>query len=57
MNELIARVRDEAKLAGENDRKLLLDALRNLSYEIETPQDTMQRIMFMVEIRNKFMDS
>lgn len=50
MNELIARVRDEAKSADENGRKQLLDSLRNLSYEIETPQDTMQRIMFMVGI-------
>ncbi|KAH6679190.1 S-adenosyl-L-methionine-dependent methyltransferase [Halenospora varia] len=47
MNELIARARDEAKSADENGRKQLLDSLRNLSYEIETPQDTMQRIMFM----------
>ncbi|TVY62837.1 O-methyltransferase lepI [Lachnellula suecica] len=47
MEELIAKAREEANSANENGRKQLLDSLRNLSYEIETPQDTMQRIMFM----------
>jgi len=48
MNEFPAKAREEANSADENGRKQLLDSLRNLSYEIETPQDTMQRIMFMV---------
>ena len=48
MNELIARARDEAESTDEFGRKQILDSLRKISYEIETPQDTMQRIMFMV---------
>ena len=45
---------DQAKrLAGnvsEQERKKLIDGLRDLSYSLETPDDTMQRIMYMVGV-------
>ena len=43
---------DEAKRLAENvneqERKKLIDGLRDLSYSIETPDDTMNRIMYLV---------
>lgn len=45
-------IADQAKrLAGnvsEQERKKLIDGLRDLSYSLETPDDTMQRIMYLV---------
>ena len=35
---------------SEQEREKLIDALRDLSYSLETPDDTMQRIMYMVRV-------
>ena len=37
-----------AETVNEQERKKLIDGLRDLSYSIETPDDTMHRIMYMV---------
>ena len=46
------RIAEEVKrLATDSDeasRKRLIDDLREISYSIETPDDTMQRLMYTV---------
>jgi demethylsterigmatocystin 6-O-methyltransferase len=48
MDALIAQVQSIAKTADEAGRKKLLDSLRDLSYSLETPSDTSQRVMYQV---------
>ena len=48
MEAIIDQAKGLAKNASEQERKKLIDALRDLSYSLETPDDTMQRIMYMV---------
>jgi demethylsterigmatocystin 6-O-methyltransferase len=42
------QAREFVESADEAGRKQLLDELRNLSYSMESPQDTAQRIMYLV---------
>lgn len=48
MDKLISHVKAEAANADEAGRKKLIDDLRDLSIELETPWDSMQRIMYLV---------
>lgn len=48
MDAIISQVQALAKTADEAGRKKLMDGLRDLSYSLETPQDTAQRVMFGV---------
>lgn len=48
MESLITKIQQEAASASYVDRKKLLDSLRDLQYSIETPEDTMQRILHLV---------
>lgn len=45
---------DQAKLLADNvseqERKKLIDGLRDLSYSLETPNDTIHRLMYMVDL-------
>lgn len=48
MDSVIDQVRKLAATADEAGRKNLLDSLRDLSYAIETPYDTLQRFAGLV---------
>jgi hypothetical protein len=48
MDALFAQLRSLASSADEAGRKALLDGLRDLSYSIESKQDSIQRILFVV---------
>jgi demethylsterigmatocystin 6-O-methyltransferase len=48
MEALISHVKATANKADESGRKKIIDGLRDLAYSIESPEDTMQRIMFQV---------
>ena len=48
MHALFDQIRAHAKDADEAGRKEILDGLRNLTYSLETPQDSIQRIIFYV---------
>lgn len=48
MEDLIAHVKTAAANADEAGRKKIIDDLRDLSIELETPWDSMQRIMYLV---------
>ena len=48
MDALIASVQSMAKTADEAGRKKLIDALNNLALSIESPQDSMQRLLYLV---------
>jgi hypothetical protein len=48
MEALISHVKATANKADEAGRKKIIDGLRDLAYSIESPEDTMQRIMFQV---------
>lgn len=48
MEEITNTVTRLAKDVDEEGRKKLADGLRDLSFSLETPHDTLQRIMFMV---------
>ena len=48
MDALFSQIRVLAENANEAARKQILDGLRDLSYSIETPQDSIQRIIFYV---------
>ncbi|PQE29522.1 o-methyltransferase b protein [Rutstroemia sp. NJR-2017a WRK4] len=47
MDALFAHVREAAKTADEAQRKKIIDDLRDLSIELESPWDSMQRIMYL----------
>ncbi|KAF2468992.1 o-methyltransferas-like protein [Lindgomyces ingoldianus] len=47
METLIEKVRQEAAQVDEAGRKKLLNQLRDLQYEVEKPEDTMQRIIHL----------
>ncbi|KAK0506920.1 hypothetical protein JMJ35_010620 [Cladonia borealis] len=47
MEGLMDQAQRLAETDNEQERKKLIDGLRDLSYSIETPDDTMQRIMYM----------
>ncbi|KAF7508283.1 hypothetical protein GJ744_009428 [Endocarpon pusillum] len=46
MDSLSSQVRASASRANEAERKKIIDGLRDLAFSIESPEDTMQRIMF-----------
>lgn len=48
MDALISQVKHEAISVDEAGRQKILDGLRDLAMSIETPEDSMQRIMFLV---------
>jgi hypothetical protein len=48
MDELMSQVKASASNADEAGRKRIIDGLRDLAFAIESPEDTMQRIMFQV---------
>ena len=48
MDALVAQVQSLAKAADATGRKKLIDTLRDLSYSIETPYDTLQRFAGLV---------
>lgn len=48
MERFANQVRLLAQDADDATRKKILDDLRDLAYSLETPQDTMQRISYMV---------
>jgi demethylsterigmatocystin 6-O-methyltransferase len=50
MDALIAEVKRLAVNADEKSRRQIMDSLHNLAYSIETPQDTIQRIMYSVRV-------
>lgn len=50
MDALITHVKATAANADEAGRKKIIDDLRDLSIELETPWDSMQRIMYLVRI-------
>ncbi|KAF5871803.1 putative o-methyl transferase b protein [Botrytis fragariae] len=47
MDDLITHVKAAAANADEAGRKKIIDGLRDLSIELETPWDSMQRIMYL----------
>lgn len=48
MDAFLAQAKTLAQTADEAGRKQIIDALRNLSYSLESTQDTAQRIMYLV---------
>lgn len=48
MENFLSLAKAIAKNADEADRKKVLDTLRDVAYSIESPEDTIQRIMFSV---------
>ena len=48
MEDVIDNVKRLARDADESGRKQLIDSLRDLSYSIETPDDTFQRLLNLV---------
>jgi demethylsterigmatocystin 6-O-methyltransferase len=48
MEAIIDQAKRVASNANENERKKIIDDLRDLSYSLETPDDTSQRIMYLV---------
>ena len=48
MDTFISLAKTLAKDADEAGRKKVLDTLRDVAYSIESPEDTIQRIMFYV---------
>ncbi|KAF7902747.1 hypothetical protein EAF00_002650 [Botryotinia globosa] len=47
MDDLITHVKAAAASADEAERKKMIDDLRDLSIELETPWDSMQRVMYL----------
>lgn len=50
MDALIKHVKHEANSLEEVGRKKILDDLRDLALSIETPEDSVQRIYFLVRL-------
>ena len=50
METVISIVRDLSESANEADRKDIILALRDLAHSIESPDDTMGRILFIVSL-------
>lgn len=48
MDAFIAQAKALVKTADEAGRKKILDTLREVSYSLESPQDSAQRIMYLV---------
>ena len=50
MDTAFDQIRALAQDANEATRKKVLDGLRDLTYSLETPQDSIQRIIFYVSM-------
>jgi demethylsterigmatocystin 6-O-methyltransferase len=50
MDSVIAQVKSVAATADDTARKQIIVALRDLSYSLETPDDTIQRIYGYVSL-------
>ena len=50
MEAVMNQAKRLAETVSEKERKKLIDGLRDLSYSLETPDDTIQRIMFRVSV-------
>lgn len=48
MENIIDQIKSLAQDADEAGRRKILDGLRDLALSLETPQDTMQRISYLV---------
>lgn len=48
MEDILAQIKALASDADDVGRKRILQSLQELSYAIETPQDSMQRILYLV---------
>lgn len=48
MDAIANQIKSPASDADGAERKHILDSLRHVSDSIETPQDTMQRLMYLV---------
>ena len=55
METVIAQVKRLAGNANEATRKQMIDQLRELSYSLETPDDTLQRVMYLVSKGNQML--
>ena len=49
VDAIVALAKTLTKEEDEAERKKLLDTLRDVAYSIESPENTMQRIMFYVK--------
>lgn len=56
MEDVIDRVKRLAHETDERGRQQLIDGLRDLSYSIETPDDTLERILNLVR-KSRFLIS
>jgi hypothetical protein len=50
MDAIANQIKNLASHADDAERKLILDSLRKVSDAIESPQDTMQRLMYLVRL-------
>ena len=56
MDVLITQLKNAAIKADATGRKKVIDTLRELTYSLESSEDTMQRIMFLVSFLSSFPD-
>lgn len=56
MEAVIDQAKRVASNANEVERKKLIDGLRDLSYSLEAPDDTMQRVMYLVSVIESLRD-
>lgn len=54
MEPLISSVQQLAEQADEAQRKKLIDTLNGLALSIESPQDMMQRLLYMVGLKTTY---
>lgn len=50
MDAIATQVEHLASTANEAERKAMIDQLRELSYTLESGDDTLQRIMYLVSL-------
>lgn len=50
MDAIANQIKNLASDGDDAERKLILDSLRKVSDAIETPQETMQRLMYLVRL-------
>ena len=51
METVVTEVKRLAGNVNEATRKQMIDQLRELSYSLETPDDTLQRVMYLVSMK------
>ena len=57
MEEALAEVKRLATSSGERTRNKIVDSLRNTLYSIESDEETLDRIMFLVRHKQRFLHS